>query len=452
MLPAMRARSLSGLGLLLVTASAVAFACGTTAGVDPASDGGPSPTVTPTSTTPAPTANGIPCDVDAVLAKNCRSCHGTTPTFGALMPLTTYENLLAPAPSNPAKTVLDMVRERVRDDARPMPQAPNPRLSAADIATLDAWATAGAPRSSAVCGGNDAGPVQPLDCKPDINIAPATPYEMPTTAKNEYVCYGVDVTSPDDKHVIALAPRIENPKIVHHVLIFKSPTAYGTAPQKCSSGGSPQWALMYGWAPGAKNMMLPPEAGFALKKGQTTHFVVQVHYNNAQALPNQKDSSGIDLCTSAPRQYEADVLAFGTTKIDIPPKSESDKTCSFTVPAQVPGERTLIAAMPHMHELGTTIETKLYKGGTGAAVDLGTVTNWDFNTQYWQPLSAKVAPGDVIRTRCAWKNTTDATVKFGEDTEDEMCFSFTLYYPKIDSALWNWGLPAAAASCVNTPK
>ncbi len=438
--------------LLSSTMSVAAFAsCGTSAGVDPTVDGS---TVTPLPTGTAPTTkNGLPCDVDSVLAKNCRSCHGDTPSFGAPMPLTSYETLVAPSKADPQKRMIDLVLKRIRDDAAPMPQAPNPRLSAADMATMDAWANAGAPRSEAACGGGtDSGTVAPLDCKPDMKIGPANAWAMPQAAKNEYVCYGVDVTADDDKHVIALAPRIENAKIVHHVLIFKSDTAYPTKPQECPSGGSLQWRLMYGWAPGAKNMVLPKEAGFALKKGQSTHFVVQVHYNNAQGLPAETDSSGFDLCTAAPREFEADVLAFGTTRIDVPRKSSSDRTCTFNIPAALTDSKRIFAAMPHMHELGTAIETKLYKGGTGAPIDLGTVPNWDFNTQYWQPLDANIKSGDVVKTRCAWKNTTDTDVGFGENTEDEMCYSFTLYYPRIESNLWSWTLPAYSANCVDTPK
>ena len=146
------------------------------------------------------------------------------------------------------------------------------------------------------------------------------------------------------------------------------------------------------------------------------------------------------------------VLAFGTTSIDVPRKSERDRTCTYKIPAALGAGKKIFAAMPHMHEVGTAIETKLYKGGTGNPIDLGTVSKWDFNTQYWQPLDATIAGNDVVKTRCAWKNTTDADVKFGENTEDEMCYSFTLYYPRIESNLWSWTVPAATSQCVDTPK
>lgn len=63
---------------------------------------------------------------------------------------------------------------------------------------------------------------------------------------------------------------------------------------------------------------------------------------------------------------------------------------------------------------------------------------------------ARLATNDVIETTCAWKNTTTSAVKFGENTADEMCYSFTVYYPRINSGLWTWAGPALASQCTTT--
>ena len=65
------------------------------------------------------------------------------------------------------------------------------------------------------------------------------------------------------------------------------------------------------------------------------------------------------------------------------------------------------------------------------------------------PVTATLHGGDVIKTRCAWNNTTDQTVQFGENTENEMCFSFTMYYPRV--TLPSWMAPAAISTCTATP-
>lgn len=450
-------RSLLGLVVVLTGCGAIALAsaCGASSadvapGTGPGAEGG-------TGTTDGPGAAGgnLPCDVDAVLASSCRKCHASPPQFGSPMPLVTHADLQAPAKSDPTKKVYELVTARIADDQNPMPEPPNARLSAADRATLDAWAAAGAPAGATECTTKPPKPEPGVKCTPDLPVAPAAAYEMPAGTGDEYVCYGVELTRPTPTHVVGFAPRVDNTSIVHHIVLFEADQPYSPTPTPCNAGGSLQWRMVTGWAPGGKGFELPPEAGFPLKTTGATHYVVQMHYSNPQALANQKDTSGFDLCTSAPRQYEADVLAFGTQKITIPPTPRGAPhyatNCSITVPSQLAGIH-LIASMPHMHKLGTEMTTELLGGGpSGPATDLGTIKNWSFDTQAWLPIAgaggAVTKKDDVIRTRCVWNNTTGAEVKFGENTADEMCYSFTTYYPRINSAIWSWAAPALAAQC-----
>ena len=447
---------LSALSLItLVGGVALASACGAVdAEAGPGGDGG---TVTPV---PPGVSGVIPCDVDKVLAANCRSCHDASPKFGAPMALVTWADLHAPAISDSKRKVYDLVAERIADDVKPMPQAPNARLSAADRATITTWTSGGAAAVGPAADCTAAPPPPPVmtACKPDLPIGPASDWEMPMDSGDEYVCYGVELTRPTPTHVIGFSPRIDNAKIVHHVVLFEADTAVSPTPTKCNSGGSLQWRMVTGWAPGGKGFELPPQAGFPLKTTGATHYVVQMHYSNPSPVAGkiEKDHSGFDLCTSAPRQYEADVLAFGTQKIDIP--AGATKTLDCTVPVtDSPVDFTglhFIASMPHMHQLGTEMTTQLLTGGAGAPTDMGTVTGWNFNTQAWLPIlgdgtggGAVTKKGDVIRTSCTWKNTTGAAVSFGEKTADEMCYSFTTYYPRIVAPYWSWALPAVASQC-----
>ncbi len=411
----------------------------------------------------APTGpSGLPCNVEKVFVEHCQQCHSAAPKFGAPMPLVTHADLIAAAKSDPTKSVYDLVSARIKDDAKPMPQPPNARLDASQVSAVDAWVAAGAPESSAGCtttttpsadGGTTPpsvtpGTPGPLSCTPNLAIIPAGAWTMPKTTKDEYVCFGVDVTVPTKKQVIAFAPRIVNSTIVHHVLLYQTPLAVDPAHTPCGAGGGSGWRMMYAWAPGGPNMTLPPEAGFPLEG--TTHYAVQVHYSNIGGLDGQTDTSGFDACTTDElRANDADVLAFGTVNINIPARGTLDRTCDFKVPAAV-GTVNLVAAFPHMHKLGTAIETTQLPADGSAPVSLGRQAQWDFNNQLWFGIGTTAKPGDTIRTRCAWANPTDTAVRFGEKTEDEMCYSFTMYYPKISVGAWNWQAPAFASSCRNT--
>jgi hypothetical protein len=412
-----------------------------------ASAGSSGGTGTTGGSTPSPVAesSGLPCDVDAVLAANCQQCHGSTPTFGATVPLVTWNDLQATSPSGGGPVYQEVV---AKIQAGAMPPTPYPALSSTDAATISAWVTAGAPSSRDTCASpaEDAGTpvVESLPCTPDTQIRPASSYAMADSGE-QYVCYGFDVTVTSKRQVIALAPHLDNTSILHHLLLFQSSTAVSSTPTPCSGGGSTAWTLIGGWAPGGKNMVLPPQAGFP--ESGTTHWVMQIHYYNVKGLQNQTDSSGYDLCTTDQlRPNDAAVMAPGSVNFTIPALATLNLTCSYTYPTGFP-QIHVFTATPHMHLLGKSLSTNVLPGGTGAAVSVVNQPDWDFQTQLGYPASNDINPGDVIQTQCDWQNTTNASVSFGEDTTDEMCFSFLAYYPAITSGLWSWVVPSALATC-----
>jgi hypothetical protein len=381
------------------------------------------------------------------------------------MPLVTWEDFQAATPADAlgpqpvtGTHVYETAQFRLSDDSAPMPQPPNPRLDATEMATMNAWLSAGAPKSDgSACTADasailapDAGPPA-LDCSANaVTVSPPSPWAMPQDEEDVYVCYSVPVPLFGDagtNHVIAITPNVDNHRIVHHVLLYQSDTPDPTVtstPSPCPSGGAVAWRIVYGWAPGGGSMQTPPDVGFPYDS--TTQWIVQVHYNNALGLSGQTDSSGFSFCsTDAPVKYDADVVAFGTTNISIPPMSSLDTTCDWTVPSLLAGAHTF-AAFPHMHQLGVGIQTEEVATG-GALTGMAENVPWNFNAQVWFPLEGTLAQGDVVRTRCAWQNTTSSTVTFGPYTENEMCYSFTAYYPKIEAADWTWSLPAVKSIC-----
>lgn len=401
-------------------------------------------TVTPA---PSPVASGgLPCAVADVLARRCQTCHGPVPQYGAPMPLVTRADLLAPSPSDPTRRVFEEVGLRIHDAARPMPKAPNPRLDPAETRLLDAWIAAAAPEAREACappsGAPDAGVA--LSCAPDLHVRPAAPYVMPSDVDDILVCYGWESPHVTKRHIVALAPAINAKRQLHHVTLLESDVAVSPVPGPCAPEAMTAWRPLYGWAPGTAALELPPQAGFPSRPG--SHFVVQLHYANPRHEP-LTDTSGFDLCsTEQLRANDADIMAFGTMQITVPARGALAVDCSVPVPAD--GATThLFAAFPHMHKLGRSISSVVRPGGEGAAVDLGTVTSWDLGNQSWMPIDYTLRPGDFVQSKCSWNNPTDHGVGYGPTADDEMCFSYVMYYPKIEAPTWHWSLPALYSTC-----
>jgi hypothetical protein len=139
----------------------------------------------------------------------------------------------------------------------------------------------------------------------------------------------------------------------------------------------------------------------------------------------------------------------------VPAKGSQSVTCDYKIPETAADGIHVLAMNPHMHAAGTAISTELLKK-TGEEtfadpVTLAKIDPWNYQDQQWSPVDAVLRPGDVVRHRCAFKNTTSRTIFFGENTEDEMCFGFTLYYPRIKASYWTWAYPAVSSDCTSGP-
>jgi hypothetical protein len=154
----------------------VTFAGGLHGGAAGASGPAPSspPTSAPTSSAPVPpegaggtqgaggaaSTPGLPCDVATYLAMKCQSCHGSPPIPSALAALVSVTDLKATAKEDPTKNEAELSVARMKDAARPMPPGALP--SAADVAVLQDWISAGYPTGScAARGGGDGGASPP---------------------------------------------------------------------------------------------------------------------------------------------------------------------------------------------------------------------------------------------------------------------------------------------------
>lgn len=391
--------------------------------------------------------NGLPCDVNAVLATNCRTCHAATPLYGAPMPLVTYDDLHAPATSDPSQPVYALVKTRIHDMAHPMP--PSGHLDQASMGVLDAWLNAGAPRSDeASCGsggqpdggsGPAVGPAA-LPCTPSVSFVAhasggSAPYHVPTAgAENEYECFTFRSPFDGKRQGTAWAPIISDARVLHHWILYRTATAQpdgGVMPCNMPTDAT----FVAGWAPGGTNYVLPDDIGLELG-GPSDNFILQMHYHNAAHLPDANDASGVAFCTTdTPRTHEAGVFTVGTVLINIPKQTlgyQTSGTCGSASTWLLPQPVNIIAAFPHMHGTGASIRTEIHRGSDFGPVDtVVDVEHFSFDDQVYYPKTPPIVfhPGDSITTTCVYNNPSMQPIQFGERTEDEMCFDFLMLYP-----------------------
>ncbi len=89
----------------------------------------------------SPPAGDLPCDVAAVVEQHCVMCHGTMLQAGAPVHLQHASDFAA---EREGTTVGQIALMLVRSPVRTMPPPPNPRISDAELATLQAFVSGGA--------------------------------------------------------------------------------------------------------------------------------------------------------------------------------------------------------------------------------------------------------------------------------------------------------------------
>ena len=123
-------------------------------GVPPVQDGG-----VDAGTPDAGLSGDFPCDVADVLMTSCTSCHGSPPSGGAPMALTTLAQLRATSPSNAAVTNGEACMNRMASTTAPMPPLPAAPVAQAKQTAFASWVSSGMPAGSCAV---DAGTPDPV--------------------------------------------------------------------------------------------------------------------------------------------------------------------------------------------------------------------------------------------------------------------------------------------------
>ena len=243
-------------------------------------------------------------------------------------------------------------------------------------------------------------------------------------AANDEGYFCIYATVPRDVYVKSFRPLV--PLGTHHTVL----TRYqGSAPDgtvRCSAGTNGT-TMLYGSGVGATDFAFPPGVGLHLAAG--TRLLLNLHLYNGSDAP-LSGTSGTLFQEAAPGeiQHRAElVLAGPTISLAVPPGvSTQSGTCSVSSITSQPIQ--VFALSQHMHKLGRHMRSVAVRGSTEIVLQ-DIAYNFEKQEFHLAPSPIELRPGDVVRTSCTFENAGSTTVRFGESSDEEMCFTDLFYYP-----------------------
>ncbi len=386
-------------------------------------------------------------DVRPVLDMSCARCHNDEGIASSFDDPAVVQGLAATLKAYTASGY--MPPPAPAPDCREYASSERFTLTDAQKATIAAWADTGAalgdPADAPAARDTTLETIAPYD----VELWASQPYTptFTSTDGNDYRCFLIDVGNSAPVWITALQAEIDNPRIVHHVVLFQPSTvddlyANGDpyAGFSCSGVGQSNWSTLGAWGPGANPTVLPEGVGMPLPAN--AQVVLQMHYfNSFDGADQEQDQSGYGLLLSDSVERNAVNIPAGPTRFTIPAGDEN-----YTVKEQYRWDTNseVLAVWPHMHLLGSGFEETVTHAD-GSEECLMRMDGWDFHNQvtanFLQP--AALQPGDRIRVACTYDNSANnpaqvssppVDVAFGEGTTDEMCFGFTLVADAAPSA------------------
>lgn len=360
-------------------------------------------------------------DVAPILAENCVVCH----TAGGIGPfaMDRYETVKGFGP---------MIRESLRTKRMP-PYHADPHygafkddmnLSATEILTLVNWIEAGAPR------GDGSDPLQALKVEtpdwplgePDLVLnLPA--FDVPASGIVDYTDLQVKNPYNEGKYIQAMTYRPGAVATVHHII--------GTWRADGAASGGMRSTNTGGYGPGSESKRYPPDTGAYVPAGGAYNF--QMHYTTTGKAETDMTQVGLYFTKEPPKNIlrQLGVMDFS---IEIPAGEGRHHERSYV---EFPENVKLYGVRPHAHYRGYSTKLTL-RLPDGTEEILHSQPRYDFGWQreYTFDNLINIPKGSLLiadyifdnSVENKWNPDPERRVTFGEQTMDEMLFTYVYYY------------------------
>ena len=287
--------------------------------------------------------------------------------------------------------------------------------------------------------------VSPLTIEnPDLEIRIRTPYAPtfsdPNNIGNEYRCFALDHQQTEPFYITALHPIVDQPKMVHHIVLFKTsetlPNSYhsDTGADCINSIPNNQIdGMVAGWAPGASPIVFAE--GYGLRVNPNETIFIQMHYfENGPEVAGLADQTGYAFKTSQENLKPILMIPFGENGFSIPAGDDAYSYTSTQAWDNFPPV-TLHGIFAHMHILGSGYKFWIERDGQENCLVESEKFNFENQQTYMLNEPFQITSGDDVSFRCTWNNSNSnpklihsppITTYYGERTDEEMCFAFIL--------------------------
>lgn len=243
----------------------------------------------------------------------------------------------------------------------------------------------------------------------------------------------VETNLTDDKWVESIEVRPGNPEVVHHILVFvRAPHKPGE--QKQPGDEINYWGI---YVPGNSKQVFP--RGFARKLPKGSQIRFQMHYTPNGTATEDLTQIGFKFASKEP-DFEVKTASLVNIWFEIPPGAEDFKD---SAKFKLPSDATVMGYLPHMHLRGKSARYEaVYPDGKHEL--LLDIPNYDFNWQLlYRYAEFKTFPKDTVLKFTAGFDNSDknpanpdpkASVRWGEQTNDEMLLGYMEYFIPIAKA------------------
>jgi len=379
-------------------------------------------------------------DIAPILRQSCQPCH--RPGQSGPFSLLTYTQA-----AKRAEDLASVVESKQMPPWPPVsglgpPLKHDRTLLPAEIETIQAWASAGAPEGEAAP--EDHAKVEPSSAwylgAPDLVVEMNEPFSIPAAGNDLYRCFVMPTNLPEDRFLTAIEVQPGNPRVVHHTFGYVDTRGIGrqrddqdSSPgYACFSGftGDQIFGLLGGWTPG--NYAQPFGEGVGLELPKQADVVVQVHYHPSGKPETDRTRLGLHFSKSPVRQALEWVSACpDISKFRLP---ADHPAVSVVANLEVPIPVSLHAMTPHMHLLGKRFRATL-RLPSGRVRTLIAINDWDFNRQdtYYLRNPLSIPAGSIIQIEGVFDNSSanprnpyspPRDIRWGEATTDDMLILF----------------------------